>query len=341
MPVQPQSVSLARAYPARVHAVADAQVRARVPGLLVAQAYQEGARVEAGTLLFRIDPAPFEARVAQAEAEAQRAQAQLRQAQREWERVAALFAENAVSARQRDEAQSALELAEAVSATAQAALRAARIDLGYTRVTAPIGGVTGLRAVSEGNLVNVGDLLTSVQQIDPIHVLFSVPEADAALYRRHLTMRADDAAPSQGRLRVKARSSDGLKDMHEGMIDFLAARVDAQTGNVQVRAIFPNPQGELTPGQFVRVSIEGLRIDDALVVPPQAIAQGAEGPVVYVVDDQQQAQPRPVTLGALAEQGQVIGTGLSGGERVIVGGLVGVRPGARVAPSDPPVEAAP
>lgn len=205
---QAQTVALDPVYAARTQAAEDVEIRARVQGTLLRRHYTEGSLVKAGALLFEIDPAPFEARVQQADADLSRAQAQARQAEREWTRTAAMFKDNAVSARDRDAALSALELAQAGVATAQAQLRDARIQLGYTRVTAPISGHAGMRALSEGNLVSANALLTTVRKLDPIQVVFAMPEADAVAQRQ----RAQQAgAGSQAALTASLTLADGTR----------------------------------------------------------------------------------------------------------------------------------
>ena len=328
----PGTATLERIYPARIRAVSEVEVRAQVAGILRDRKYREGARVEAGAALFTIEPAPYEARVAQAEAERARAQADLRQAQREWKRMESLFKSNTVSARQHDEARSELELAQAALANAEAARRTAAIDLGYTRVAAPIGGVTGLQAVSPGNLVEPGTLLTTIRQLDPVHVLFSTGEADALALRRQFGFVG---AAGKDRPRARILLPDGSVYEAEGEIDYMAANVDPQTGTVQARAVFPNADGVLVPGQFVRISVLGLVVPDAIVVPPKAVVEGPLGPSVYVVDENGLAQARRVDLGATTEQGQVIEGGLEAGERIIVDGIGSVRPGMEVREGPP------
>ena len=337
MTVAPQTVRLERTYPARAQAVDDVDVRAQVEGILLERNYDEGSRVEAGTVLFRIDPAPYEARVQQAEAELNRAQAQLRQAQRQWKRASELYEKSAVSERQRDEALSAVELAQAGVANAEALRRTARIDLGYTEVRAPISGATGLRAVSNGNLVTAGALLTTIRQLDPIHALFSMPEADVIALRQQLNPTWATPAPDQ-RLTARVRLADGSVYEQPGVIDFIAAHVDPQTGTVQARAAFPNPRGVLMPGQFLRISVQGVELHDAIVIPAKAVAEGPQGPVAYVLNEQNVAQAQPVTLGPSVARDQVIEQGLQSGQRVIVGGIPKVRPGQPVRPV-PPAEA--
>jgi membrane fusion protein (multidrug efflux system) len=321
------TASLERVYPARVRAVNEVEVRAQVAGILLERKYREGARVEAGAQLFVIDPAPYEARMAQADAERQRAQADLRQAQREWQRVESLYKSNTVSARQYDEARSALELAQAALANAEASRRTAAINLGYTRVTAPIAGVTGLQAVAPGNLVEAGTLLTTIRQLDPVHVLFSMSEPDALAVRRQFGFVG---AAGRERPRASIVLADGTRHAAEGEIDYVAANVDDQTGTVQARAVFPNADGVLVPGQFVRISVLGLTVPDAIVVPAKAIVEGPLGPGVYVIAENGIARERPVKLGASTPQGQVVEEGLKPGERVIVDGIGSVRPGMEV-----------
>ena len=326
------TATLERIYPARVRAVNEVQVRAQVSGILLARKYEEGAVVQAGEPLFEIDPAPYEARMAQAEAARERARADLRQAQREWQRMESLFESNTVSARQHDEARSELELSRAELANAQAAHRTAAIDLGYTQVLAPIAGVTGLEAVSPGNLIEAGTLLTTIRQLDPVHVLYSTSETDALAQRRQFGFVG---AAGDERPRARILLSDGTVHEAEGEIDYMAANVDPQTGTVQARAVFPNPQGVLVPGQFVRISVLGLTLHDAIVVPPKAIVEGPLGPSVYVLDENDVAQTRPVALGPITQQGQSIEAGLEPGERIVVDGIGSVRPGIEVREGTP------
>lgn len=322
--VAPRTAALARSYPARVQAINDVEVRAQVSGILRARNYEEGSSVQAGATLFEIDPAPYEARLQQADAERERARAQLRQAQRDWQRMDSLFKSRTVSAHQHDEARSALELAQSTLANAEASRRTAQINLGYTKVAAPIAGVTGLQAVSPGNLVEPGTLLTTIRQLDPVHVLFSTPEADALMQRRQFGFVG---AAGKTRPHASVLLPDGSKHDAEGEIDYMAASVEARTGTVQVRAVFPNRSGILVPGQFVRIAVLGLTAHDAIVVPARAIVESPLGPSVYVLDDTSTAQVRPVRLGDLTDDGQIISEGLATGDKIVVGGIAKVKPG--------------
>jgi membrane fusion protein (multidrug efflux system) len=329
--VAPQTVSLDRVYTARAQAADDVEIRARVQGTLLKRNYTEGSLVKAGAVLFQIDPAPFEARVQQAEADLNRAQAQHRQAEREWTRTSALFKDNAVSARDRDAALSALELAQAGVATSRAQLRDARIQLDYTQVKAPISGYAGMRALSEGNLVAPNSLLTTIRKLDPVHVVFSMPEVDAIAHRQ----RAQNNGPTGNQMMsATLLLSSGKNYEHQGVIDFTATAMDPQTGTMQARATFSNPRGLLLPGQFVRVSLNGFELPNTILVPPQAVGQGPQGPTVFVVDDKNVAQVRSVKLGQNTQNGQIIAEGVNPGDRVIVEGVAKVRAGNPVAPTE-------
>src|SRR5690606_32775864 len=280
--------------------------------------------------LQRIYPARVRA-VSEVEVRAQVSGIHLERKYREGARVAAGTA-LLVSDRQYDEARSAFELAQATLATAEASRRTAAINLGYTRVVAPIAGVTGLQAVAPGNLVEPGALLTAIRQLDPVHVLFSMVEADALAVRRQFGILG---AAERERPRARILLPDGSAHEAEGEIDFVAANVDDQTGTVQARAVFPNPDGMLVPGQFVRISVLGLVVPDAIVVPSRAVVEGPLGPTVYVVGENGLAQARPVKLGASTEEGQVIEEGLKPGERIVVGGIGSVRAGVEVREGQP------
>jgi membrane fusion protein (multidrug efflux system) len=322
--VAPRSVLVHADYTARVRGLRQAQVRARVGGILEERLYEEGEEVAAGTPLFQVDPVPFRIAVQSAEADLANARAELSQAQREWRRVSGLFEQGAVSEREHDLALSARELAEAGVASAEAALAQAELELGYAMVRAPVAGVTGLEAVTPGNLISAGDLLTSVTQMDPIQVRFSLP-ADAAAARRKLGEQADRAA-----LQVQLTWPDGRSYPQAGEIDFLASTVDPATGNVMVQAVFPNPDHLLRPGETARVRLAVQRLDGVFVVPPAAVSQGPRGAIVFVVSGDGTAGARVVTLGPLEEEGQVVLDGLAAGDRIVVNGQVALRDGAAV-----------
>jgi membrane fusion protein (multidrug efflux system) len=235
--------------------------------------------------------------------------------------VSKLYGSGTLSERDRDQARSTLELAQADVTVAKAAVNDARIQLDYTAVKAPISGVTSLELLSEGNLVQEQTLLTTVTQLDPIHVQFSLSERDALALRQRMR---------QGQPRVELMLPDGSSYDQAGHIDFADSAVDARTGKVLARAVFPNAEGALLPGQFVRVSLERASLASAIVVPKQAVAQGDSGPIVWVVNGEDVAEPRPVELGQSLDHGVVVTRGLLPGERVVTDGIANIHGAGKV-----------
>ncbi|WP_084154719.1 efflux RND transporter periplasmic adaptor subunit [Polycyclovorans algicola] len=325
--VATRDVEVTGTYPGRARGAREVQVRARVDGILEERTYDEGAEVEAGARLFRIDPRPYRIAVQRAEAGLAEATAVRNEARRQWDRVENLFDQDAVSARERDLARSELELADAQRQTAAANLADARLDLGYTDVTAPISGVTGLEAVPEGTLLARGDLLTQVTQLDPIHLRFSFPESALPTHSEGDSGDDNNAPP------LTLILNDGSEYDRPGKIDFTNAGVDAATGSISARAIFPNPDGVIRPGQFLRVRVQLDALDDVVTVPEEAIAQGADGPQVFLTKEGR-AVATAVELGPVVDGAQVISKGLKGGERLIVSGLSGLKDDAEVREAD-------
>jgi len=326
--VQPQAVEIYSSYPGRTQAHREVQVRAQVGGILLSREYVEGERVQSGDLLFRIDPRPYEAAVSQARADLQNAQALLNQANRNWQRISSLFERGVASEKDRDDARSALEIAEAGLEVARARLQARLIDLDYTQVTAPIGGIVGLRAVSVGNLVNPGDLLTSITEVDPIQVQFTYSINDPFAQSPALRASAQNTAPAQILL------SDGT--VLNGIINYSDVRIDPSTDTIRARAIFENPNGVLRPNEFVRVRVKVETRDEVIVIPQTAIGSGPEpgSTVVWVVDEEQTVAVRYVELGPMTEAGLIVESGLAAGERIVTDGLVKLRPGIAIRPTD-------
>jgi membrane fusion protein (multidrug efflux system) len=314
-------------YTGRAVGSREVEVRARVSGILLERRYEEGSDVRQGELLFRIDPEPYRAAAAQARAELGVAQARLDEARRQRDRILPLFAQNAASQRQRDEVVSQFEVAQANVAAAQARLRTAELDLGYTEVRAPIGGLTSREVRSEGSLVAAGtesSLLTRIVQTDPIYVEFSVPEAEAAGVRR---------ATIAGRasLDVQLLADDGSAPRTGGKLSFVDTSVEQASGTVRARAVFPNADRQLVPGQFLRVRVEGVAAEDATSVPRRAVMTSAQGSFVWVVGQGEVVELRPVRLAGESGDRALIGEGLQPGERVVVEGVLKVRPGDKVA----------
>ncbi len=325
--MQAETVVIEADYTARVRGLRQAEVRARVGGILEERLYTEGAEVEAGAPLFRIDQAPFRIALERARAERANAQAALNQAEREWRQVSALFEQAAVSERERDLALSNTELASARLAQAEAGVSQAELELGYTTVRAPVSGVTELEQVTPGNLLSVGAMLTTVTQLDPVQLRFSLPAADAAA-RRAL----QDAGVTE--LGVTLFWPDGSVYTHRGQVDYLASTVDPETGSVAAQAVFPNPGRALRPGETLRLRLVVKRLENVFLLPPEAVSQASDGPRVFVVTQENAAQARPVQLGPLYDGRQVVLDGLGAGDRVVVNGQVGLQDGAAVNPRD-------
>jgi membrane fusion protein (multidrug efflux system) len=311
----------------------EVEVRARVDGILLERRYREGSEVREGDVLFRIDPEPYRAAVAQTRAELGVAQARLEEARRQRDRIVPLFEQNATSQRQRDEAVSQFEVAQANVEAAHARLRTAELDLGYTDVRAPISGLTSREVRSEGSLVQAGgddSLLTRIVQVQPIYVEFSVPEAEAARVRR-----------STDQLVAKLLLDGGEVYPVTGRLSFVDTAVEPGSGTVRVRAEFENGDRRIVPGQFARVRIEGLVEPDAVAVPRKAVMSSAQGHFVWVVGADDTVQFQPVRLRDNAGDLVVIAEGLRGGERIVVDGLLKVQPGAKVKVAAPGAAAPP
>jgi membrane fusion protein (multidrug efflux system) len=309
----------------------EVEVRARVTGLIEQQRYREGDRVKANAPLFLIEQAPFEIALAQARAALLQEQARLEQARREAKRLAPLAEQRAISQREYDDAASTLRVAEASVAAAQAQVRQAQLNLSYTRVVAPITGLTGRAEKSQGSLVSPTDgLLTRVTQTDPIWVRFSFSESELG------RLRSGKAGA------VTLLSAEGKPLGTSGKLNFEGSTVDPQLGTVQLRAEFANPDLAVLPGQFVRARVNAGD-EQAYVVPQAAVINGERGKAVWTIKDGK-ALPAPVEVGAWVGDGWAVRKGLNEGDTVIVDNLLKLRPGAPVAPhaaSAPPGAAAP
>ncbi|PZP47887.1 MAG: efflux RND transporter periplasmic adaptor subunit [Azospirillum brasilense] len=326
---RPQPTPLAFEYGGRVTAVRQTEVRARVGGILLRRAYTEGAAVKEGDVLFRIDPATYQAAVDLASAQVQEADAAVQRARRDQRRTAALLRADAGSQKDRDDAVSALAQAEAALAAARARLATARLELGYTTVTAPISGVTSLEAVPEGSLVSAGgesSLLTRITQMDPVYVAFAFNGPDLA------------ALSAGGVQNLPVQVLLGADGGPEGKVSFTEATVDPTTGTVRGRATFANPDRRLTPGQFVRLRVSGPS-REAIRVPQAAVQQDVQGAFAYVVGPDSKAERRALRLGRTVGSEWVVEDGLRPGDRVIAEGVVKVVEGVPVEPA--PVEASP
>jgi len=313
-----------------------AELRPQVTGIVKERLFKEGSEVKAGQVLYRIDPATYQAAFDSAQANLARAEANLYAARLTAGRYAELVKIEAVSKQANDEADAALKQAQADVGAARAALDRTRIDLGYTRVTSPIAGRISRSTVTPGALVtaNQDDALATVQRLDPIYVDLTQSSADMLRMRRDLESGrlqrvAGNAVP------VQLVLEDGSVYGVEGKLAFSEVTVDEGTGSVTLRAVFPNPRGELLPGMYVRARLAQGVQDNAIRVPHAAVSRDPKGnATVMLVNAESKVEPRVVkTAQSLGDQ-WVVTEGLAAGDRVIVEGLQRVRPGAPVQVQD-------
>lgn len=330
--VRPEDIPMTFVHAGRASDAQRVEVRARVTGILVRRAYIEGARVKRGDLLFVIDPAPLRAQSNAATAGLAQARAAATQAENDAARAEEIFAKQLISSREHDLAISNRDQARAALARAQAEADRAAIDLGYTRVTAPISGVTSIGTRPEGSYVSPQkeeSLLTTITPIDPIFVDFSVSESDNAR-RRELMAAGRLTGPARGTGKATLRLDDGTVYAQPGKVEYLDVVIDPQTGTLLGRAVFPNADATLLPGQFVRVALEGYTLRAAIRVPEKAVQESPAGSFVYVVNDKTQAEMRPVKLGLPVGNDRVVDAGLAAGDRVIIDNLMKIYPGSAV-----------
>lgn len=317
-----------------LEAVEHVEIRPRVSGYIASIHFTEGAMVEAGALLFQIDPRPYEVIAARARAGLTQTREQLAFAEIQYQRARTLVARNAVSRGSYDEAASRRRALEAETEAGEATVRAAELDVGYTRITAPVAGRVGRALITKGNLVTGetggASLLTTLVSTDPIHVIFDV---DEQVYLRALSTARETAIAPAGDgigVSVQLMSEDGFP--HRGYLNFIDNQVQPSTGTVQVRAVLPNPNGRLTPGLFVRVRLELSAPRDTVLIDERVIGADQGRHFVLVLNGDNIVESRSVTLGPRIEGMRAIRDGLSADDRIVVGALHRVQPGQQVAP---------
>ncbi len=333
--VQPQSVGLVTELPGRLEASRVAEVRARAAGILQKRLFREGSDVRAGQPLFEIDAAPYEAALASAQASLARAEANVAQTKAQAERYKPLVEANAISKQDYVNAVAAQKQAEADVAVARAQVRTAGINRGYAAVTSPISGRIGRALVTEGALVGQGEVtaLAVVQQINPMYVNFTQSATEVLNLRRALAAGKLARAGSGESAVVHLLLDDGTEYGRTGKLLFSDLTVDQTSGQVTLRAEVPNPDGLLLPGMYVRVRIEQAQLEQAILLPQQAVTRSATGDTVLVVGPDSKPAPRQVKLGQNQNNQWIVLDGLKAGEQVIVDGFQKMMvPGAPVKP---------
>lgn len=326
-------VNISSELPGRTEASRVAQVRARTAGIVLQRVYREGSEVKAGEVLFRIDPAQFQASFDSTQAAVAKAEANLAQAELKVKRYKPLLAAQAVSQQEYDDAATAQKQAAADLASAKAARTNAGLTLGYTTVTAPISGRISRALVTEGALVGQGEAtpMATVQTLDPIYVTITQSSAELLALQKALASGKLKSAGS-GAARVTLLTEDGQPYPQAGKLLFADVSVDESTGSVAMRAEFPNPQRTLLPGMYVRARLEQGVSAAAIKVPQQALVRGPEGASVLIVGADNKVQAQPVTASAADGQNWIVSSGLQGGERIIVEGFQKAKPGTTVKP---------
>ena len=313
-------------YPAKIKSIQQVNVVARVNGILEKKYFTEGSFVKEGEILYQIDSTRYEALMQEALADVEVKTATLKQATREWERVKTLFEQDSTSQKERDSALSAFEMAQASLKASQANLKKTQIDLGYTKVKAPISGLTSLNIQDIGSYVGSSaesiNLIT-ITQINPIYVEFSIP--DIELFKKRFILNNI----SQTKLPVTINFTDGFEYEQKGTLDFIDSFVDNETSTVKARAIFTNPKNNLIPGLFVRVKIDGLVYKNAINIPQSSLLQDATGTFVYIVKENQ-AIKVPVKIGNIVKDSYIIDSGLNVGDVVITNNLTKLKPGSSI-----------
>jgi RND family efflux transporter MFP subunit len=316
----------------RFEAADEVEVRARVSGYLMHIAFQDGALVNSGDLLFTIDPAPFQAEFESAEAEVDVAKTQVEFAQQELARNKKLTESGTISASVLDDKRQLFLSAQGELEGAKARQRVAKLNLDYTEIYAPISGRISRKLLSTGNLVQANTtVLTNIVALDPIHFYFDVDERSYLAYAR----QAQDGERASGRItsyEVKIQLTDEHKAERVGNLDFVDNRIDRDTGTMRARAVVKNTDLFLQPGLFGRISIPGSPLYQGVLVPDEAIGSDQNRRIVFLVDAKGNLAPRPIRPGPRIDGYRVVRDGLDGDETLVIKGLAKVRPGMRITP---------
>jgi membrane fusion protein, multidrug efflux system len=323
LPVTTETVTITKQLPGRIEALRTAEIRARVAGILLKRTFQEGADVQAGDVLFQIDPAPLQAALDSSAAQLARTQANAKQAQNQLKRFRELVAVRAVSKQDADNSESAVAISDAEVLAAEAALQNSRLNLSYATVTAPISGRIGKAAITEGALVGQGDatLMATIQQLDPIYFDFTQSSTELISLKN---LGSDEKE-------IRLMLENGSEYSAPGKLLFSETSVDQTTGMVALRGEFPNPKRDLFPGMFARARVVEAIRENMVTVPQRAVTRVAGGKgTVLIIDETNHTQLRTVETGDLFDDKWIITSGLQAGDRVVIEGHLKARPGSPV-----------
>jgi membrane fusion protein (multidrug efflux system) len=327
MTMSRRDITLDKSYPAKLRSNREATVIARVRGVLEVRHFQPGQRVAKGDRLYTIEPNVYQATVDQRKANLKSAQAKALQARRNAQRAKMLIKKHAMSRQEAEETIAQSRVAEAAVAQAKAALESAKIDLGYTNVTAPVAGQIGLNQVNIGNVVDPGTALTIITPLNPLEVRFQLPQYDAFELRRQRQHRRAHITVT---LELPGLKGDAAT--LTGRLDFLGSSVNPKTSTVAAQAVFANPSHLYLPGQFVRVRLEGLKRYNVFAVPEIAVTQGLLGPQVFTLGKNNVTSTTNVKLGEESGPWLIINDGLKTGDRVIVSDPGAIEAGMKIKP---------
>lgn len=365
-----QDVALTFEYPGRVAGFKEVEIRSQASGILLKLNYSEGQFIKMGETLFQIDPAPFEANLQKVKARLDSDIAALWQSDQNLKRVLILFNKNGVSQQERDDAIASYEEAKAKVKQSEAELVNAKIDLTYTKVLAPITGITSEKKYSEGNLITKNELMTNMVQLDRVYINFAYPDDDFYIQKNLSTLDSsvdvhtqidknintinkiskttnskitkitqDDvilnAKSNSKQLQAIVKFGDNFSNTKTGIVDFTSSTIDTNTMTVFARAEVDNSDHTLIPGQFVRIQVNGFTKKNVIVIPDIAIIQSPNGAVVYCLDSEDKIIVKPVVLSNHVSDGYIIEKGIDEGDRVVIGGMIKAHPGTKVTISSP------
>lgn len=333
--VHPQSVAITAEMPGRTTASLVAEVRPQVGGIIKARLFEEGSEVKAGDALYQIDPASYQAAYDSAVASQQKAEALVPSAQSKVERYESLIKQNAVSKQDYDDAVASLAQARADVAAAKASVETARINLDYTRITAPIGGRIDKSSLTPGALVTASQetVLTTIRTLDPINV--DVTQSSTNLLNLREAIRQGRIRISGDNVKVRLKLDNGVTYAYPGTLEFTSAYVDQTTGTYGVRAQFPNPDRLLLPGMYVRAIIEEGVAPNSFLVPQRGVTRNTKGePVALVVNADNKVEQRVLAVSRSVGNSWLVESGIKDGDRVVVEGSQFARPGLDVTPVD-------